>query len=500
MSLPAMDFAQVAQTILVMSVSGSVIALLLFLLKPFIKDMLPKAVQYYMWIVVLVALIVPVSRIVVLPSPPPSGNGALSLTPIYDVVQQGFLSESETPGQFTAMPPSTSEPEARQEAQSQSRLPGAAAVFSVVWLFGALVCLVRSTIRYLQFARNLNRRAIPANEHETAMLQGLSGLRCIPRLCRNPLAPMPMLIGLLRPTIMLPDREYTDAQLRNILRHELTHYRRRDIVMKWLSVLACALHWFNPVIYLARREINSSCELACDEAVIRNLDSNGKQNYGDTLIAVAAEHRIPQAALSTTMCEEKKALMVRLAAIKKHRRFSKASVVLSCIMLAAVLCGITVLGAAGGAGAAGTADVSAAPGYEIQHEEQTGEPRITGDGFYETIAQYTENDTVSTEPPRVVILPQSSDFRSMVIANDGILMTDPAADTSEYFTLKARVEPAGTIIKIIWAFGDWGLFKAIVTNPEGTEAMLTGFGRGWALLSVNVGGDDVECLVRVQET
>ena len=62
----------------------------------------------------------------------------------------------------------------------------------------------------------------------------------------------------------------------------------------------------------------------------------------------------------------------------------------------------------------------------------------------------------------------------MVIANDGIPMTDPAVDSSEYFTLKAMVEPSGTLIEIIWAFGDWGLFKAIVTNPEGTEATLTG--------------------------
>ena len=73
-------------------------------------------------------------------------------------------------------------------------------------------------------------------------------------------------------------------------------------------MIAASIHWFNPFIYLIKKEINHACELACDEAVIKNLSSSEKQAYGDTLISVVAEHKYPLGVLQATMCEEKKSL------------------------------------------------------------------------------------------------------------------------------------------------------------------------------------------------
>ena len=94
-----------------------------------------------------------------------------------------------------------------------------------------------------------------------------------------------------------------------------------------------------------RREIDRACELACDEAVIKNLDDDGKQHYGDTLISVASDKRLPKTVLSTTMCEEKKALKERLGAIMKHKRFSIRAIVVSGILVITVLCGAIILSA-----------------------------------------------------------------------------------------------------------------------------------------------------------
>ena len=105
------------------------------------------------------------------------------------------------------------------------------------------------------------------------------------------------------------------------------------------------MHWFNPIAYLVHREIDRACELACDEAVISNLNNDGKQAYGDTLIAVASEKKLPKTVLSTTMCEEKKVLKERLGAIMKSRKFSRKVIAVSCVLLIAVLCTIVVLGA-----------------------------------------------------------------------------------------------------------------------------------------------------------
>nr|WP_242832484.1 M56 family metallopeptidase [Desulfosporosinus orientis] len=93
-----------------------------------------------------------------------------------------------------------------------------------------------------------------------------------------------------------------------------------------------------------RREIDRACELSCDEAVIKELDNNGRQGYGDTLIAVAADTKSPKTIVSTTMCEEKKALKERLSAIMKHKGFPIRAIAFSWVLVSAVLCGIVVLG------------------------------------------------------------------------------------------------------------------------------------------------------------
>jgi hypothetical protein len=151
---------------------------------------------------------------------------------------------------------------------------------------------------------------------------------------------------LFNPAIVLPDRDYTDEQLEAVLCHELNHLRRKDVLVKWLSVLACVVHWFNPLVWLTRREIDRACELACDEAVIHGLDIGGKQNYGDALIYVAADSKKPRTILSTTMYEEKKDLKERLSAIMKSKKRTRAAVIAS----AAVMCAAVLAACALGAG------------------------------------------------------------------------------------------------------------------------------------------------------
>ena len=358
MSAAASHFAELTRTILVMSLAGSAIALLLFILKPLIKDRLPKMMQYCMWLVVLAALLAPVSKIVVLPKPPVSGPA--SLTPIYDIVHRNFFVVDEAPGSLGAKPQGVkgANDSGMEPVDTGAGFPYMAAALAVVWLLGVLVFLSFNTASYMIFTRKLRKHAEPASLRETEILNNLSGKGHIPnrrraQVFRNPLVPTPMLTGVSCPAIMLPDSEYTDAQLISILLHELTHLRRRDIIVKWLSVLAGALHWFNPVVYLARREINSSCELACDESIIRSLNTNGKRNYGDTLIAVVAAHGAAHTAHPAAMssanfifAREKEALKERLGSIMKYKRFSAMTVVLSCALLVVVICGAIILGAA----------------------------------------------------------------------------------------------------------------------------------------------------------
>ena len=327
------------RAILIMSLSGSILALILFALKPLVQDRLPKFAQYYLWLVVLAALLVPLSTIVVFPDSAP-----LPVASVQSVVKQIMI-----PTESIAPQPQAKAPELAVDFIPPSETtPNAIStpmIVMLVYAFGVLIVLLYYIISYRIFTGLYRRRNRAANAEELALLAFLRGGRNAPRLYRNPLVATPMLHGVFRPAIILPDRAYTDTQLRSVLLHETTHLQRKDVLVKLLSVLTIAVHWFNPLVWFVRREIDRACELSCDETVIRDLDTSGKQGYGDTLITVAADCGTPRAMLSTTMCEDKKALKERLGAIMKGRKRTRAAMVVSVTLIIVAMLAACALGA-----------------------------------------------------------------------------------------------------------------------------------------------------------
>ena len=333
---------EIVRTILLMSVTGGAVALLLFAIKPIIKNGIPKTAQYYLWTLVLVALLVPFSIFISMPVNTPITSAKEVIDDNVKTTQEWYEERAQTRYNL---------PFDDLKAEEQVDI-----IFqdSKWWLNNTLlsipiVCgittLLVAVVNYLLYINKLRRRRLPANENETALLRRLNNGKRTARLYRNPLVPTPMLVGIFSPLIYLPDNEYNEVQLHNILLHELTHLRRHDIIIKWITAFAVHIHWFNPIVYFVRREIDRACELACDEAVIKNMDNDGKQRYGDTLIVVASDKKLPKTVLSTTMCEEKKALKERLSTIMKSRKLSGIIITVSCVLFISVLGATLILAA-----------------------------------------------------------------------------------------------------------------------------------------------------------
>ncbi|WP_088188939.1 M56 family metallopeptidase [Desulfosporosinus sp. FKA] len=334
--------------ILSLSLSGSILAVLLFAAKPFIKNRLSKSIQYYVWLVVLVRLLFPFSfegslmnyvfnsqtvpvtissQNAVKPVSGVSGNNASSAIPtkVEKNVAEGVYDNDTDHNRYL------------KDLLNQYSLD--------LWLLGVLIVIAANSIGYARFLNYLRKSNTPASDEQKEQLNTLLNGRLKVKLVRNHFVTTPMLIGILRPCIIIPDSDYTRVQLKNILLHEISHLKRFDVAIKWLAMLAAAIHWFNPLMYFIRREINHACELACDEAVIKNLTPAEKQVYGDTLIAVAAEHRYPLGVMQVTMSEEKKSLKERLLAIMNHNKKSRFIITISVLLLAAAVLGAAILGA-----------------------------------------------------------------------------------------------------------------------------------------------------------
>ncbi len=349
MSLPQ-GLNEAVRGLLLMSAAGAGTTLLVFLLKPLIQGRLPQRAQYRLWALALMAFLIPFFALISLPFPAPMAPLRAALTS-----QEGQRASQGETGLVEGASPSPYAPDAPQypsPAASRDIAPVDSALFpslSILLLAVGGVRLLADATAYALYAAKLRRRRLAPRPEETAKLQALCGARKGPRLYRCPLAATPMVLGLFHPVIYLPAEDYTAAQLDGILLHEFTHWRHKDVAVKWLCALVLALHWFNPAAYLVRRQLHRACELACDEAAIRDLDSGDRQRYGDTLIALAAGSAPGHIPASAALWEEKKALKERLGAIMAAKAPGKTAALLSWALPGLLLCAIALFSASGGA-------------------------------------------------------------------------------------------------------------------------------------------------------
>ncbi len=144
---------------------------------------------------------------------------------------------------------------------------------AILWLTGAAVLLLYGLIRYLRLRHRI-RATIPF------------GARAL--LCDA--VPSPFILGIVKPRIYLPSA--MDNETRSyVICHEEAHLRRGDHLWKPLGFVLLAVHWFNPLCWLAYVLLCKDIELACDERVIKKLDMTQKKAYSEALLACSVNRR-----------------------------------------------------------------------------------------------------------------------------------------------------------------------------------------------------------------
>lgn len=374
-------------TILSLSASGSVLALIILAMRPLLKNKVSKTFQYYIWLLVLLRMIIPLSF---------DGSIMSRIISETDMTQVQLVSTSHDGDDRneTMQGNSTSQGNEQNTSQVGTQTETANAApnsnilsasepirYSVwrfalehmtsIWFLGAVLYFSRFFIAYLRFSRKLRKTSIQPHVKDTEVYLKLRGNTRV-QLCCNPYIDTPMLIGLLSPCIVIPHLKFVEngmkSELQHILRHELTHYRRRDLIYKWFVVLVSALHWYNPLMILVRREIGRTCELSCDETVIRFMDADQRQNYGETLLAIASSKRLSNGIVTTAMCEGKRELKERLESIMIFKNKSVVMAALS-LVLALLLVGCSV--------ALGAVNVSPIPDEATQSPVTIETPNVS---------------------------------------------------------------------------------------------------------------------------
>lgn len=162
-----------------------------------------------------------------------------------------------------------------------------------VWLCGVTVVFSVMVVLHLRLQRRIRKDASEAFSEVSAVLDEacrLAEVRAAPRLLVTNAVSAPSLFGILRPVILLPRQVAAGrdaAALKLILLHELAHLKRRDLWAQILSSCVIALHWFNPMVWIAARRLRAEAEMAADAHALRCTDAQEAHRFGKMLLGFA---------------------------------------------------------------------------------------------------------------------------------------------------------------------------------------------------------------------
>ena len=213
------------------------------------------------------------------------------------------------------------------------------------WAAGTALFLLWQLGSYLALRAKLSRSRRPlTDEAILAVLERESAAagRQKPLPVYTAAVGSPMIVGAIKPTLLLPELELSTEQLSLVFRHELIHYRRRDIWYKLLLMLANAIHWFNPMVWLMVYAADRDLELSCDEAVVAGQDEAYREEYGRCLLAVVRAGMSRRTLFTTNFYSGKKTLKNRLATILDTTKKRRGTLALAALLLAAAAAGSLV--------------------------------------------------------------------------------------------------------------------------------------------------------------
>ena len=266
------------------SLDAGVLVLLILALRALAGNRWPAAWKAALWVVLVLRMTLPLPSlhpIALLPTrvSEPTLSALPQLSP------KAALSERRS-AQAEAQPAATSEKLSRPILKVETVLEWCA----WIWLAGAALLGGRILLGNLKLWRAVRLGRVLTAQPTLDLLERCKadlGVRTLLCIVITERVPSPALFGLIRPRLLLPPHvlEFlSEEELRDVLLHELAHLKRLDLLWAQISAILLALHWFNPLVWLAFRQMRYDRELACDEAAVKVLAPTEAARYGQTLI------------------------------------------------------------------------------------------------------------------------------------------------------------------------------------------------------------------------
>ena len=219
-----------------------------------------------------------------------------------------------------------------------------------IWIVGILamiILVIKSALRL----RNLEKSALPLQNPEVRKLYHLCmkemGINRNIHVYSTAFLKSPIIVGLLKPCIYLPIHlisDYNESDMRYILLHELQHYKHKDAIANYLMNFAGVIYWFNPLVWYALKEMRNDREVACDTSVLKMLEEDDYEDYGNTLINFIEKvsfSPFPFAANLSGNMKQMKRRIINIASYEKPTFCKKLKGMTAFILTTVLIMGLT---------------------------------------------------------------------------------------------------------------------------------------------------------------
>lgn len=316
---------------LITSFVGTVLTVILAILKPVTRKHFSINWHYYIWLVVLFSMLLPFRFAITghLPNNIENPTPHVYMQENTDSVYYDSLTVENTKAEADTL-----------QSDNQSRLDSImrfaedkASILAKVWLYGMLLAFLATYINYIVFLARLRKET---KIIECPEIKQFTDKKISTKTSNN--ISSPFMVGIFKPTLILPDVNLNNCQLNCVLAHEITHYKRKDILYKWfLSIVKC-VHWFNPIIFYISRQINNECEVSCDLAVVNKMNKEQKIEYMNTILSlITAKRQITT--MAAKIVSNKNNLKRRFTMINSKFIISKKAMLISVAVAIALLGG-----------------------------------------------------------------------------------------------------------------------------------------------------------------
>ncbi len=334
-------------SILGISVSIGLIVIGLILLTPFLSKRYAAKWKYMIWIFLSLRLLVPFSGL----------NGQYVMDRMSQPEIQ-TISESEENNTNNFIDTATPYRRIVVEIPAQMTTPIKAPsdknqtgttmldIVALVWIIGSLIFISVHFISYFHYRRQVMKKGRMIKEvcilSQLFQLKRELHIRCTVYVMEYSEAESPMIIGFIKPVLVLPKEQYSSEDLFFILKHELVHLKRGDVYLKLLFVTANAVHWFNPFIWIMQKEAVIDMELSCDEKVTQGASYELRKAYTETLLSMLHKRCVRKTVLSTQFYEGTKIMKKRFKNILIRNRKKNGISILICAVILSITLGMLV--------------------------------------------------------------------------------------------------------------------------------------------------------------